>query len=380
MEMHVDLPRLRAGLSGGAFWSAFMPCPLNTTDFTSEAYYPVVRATLEALDTFRRLSAKYPHYFTLSGTARDAERAFARGRLISPLAIEGLHQIGNSAATLRLYHALGVRYATLTWNCHNAYADAALISEGAGLGETRAAEPLHGGLSPAGRDMVTEMNRLGMLVDLAHVSADTMRDALVGRRLAPSSPGEPPRYAPSDPWRGSRAPPIFSHSSAFALCPHPRNVPDDVLDLVRERRGLVMVNASPGFVSCRFPEEDEEAGGRSSTRGLPEHYPPNNTLAQLVRHVTHIGRRIGYAHVGVGTDFDGMGATPRGFGGVDAFPALVAEMLRQGVDDADAARVVGGNLLRVWAEADRVAAEMEAEGALPLYDGVDGGWWEETKL
>lgn len=261
--------------------------------------------------------------------------------MIAPLGIEGLHQIGNSAGNLRRFHALGVRYATLTHNCGNRYADAALWED-----PFRKAPPVWHGVSPDGQRLMHEMNRIGMMIDLSHTSEDTMRDVLGG------NPAK---------WPGSRAPVIFSHSSAYAVCPHPRNVPDDVLDLVRARRGLVMVNFSPDFVSC-LPTTNKH--------GVPDFYPPNATLAHVVTHILHIGRRIGFAHVGLGSDFDGIESTPRGLEDVARYPDLVAEMLRQGVSDEDAARVVGGNLLRVWGEVEAVAREMQAEGAPVLEDDL----------
>lgn len=315
---------------------------------------PVVKSTLEALDTYNRLSRLYPKYFTLTPTSSAAEHAFSTGTLISPVIIEGLHQIGNSLATLRLYHALGVRYATLTWNCHNAYADAALESNPDF--SARIATPYWRGLSPAGRDLVLEMNRLGMLVDLAHVSVDTMRDVLVGNG--------------TDAWSGSVAPPIFSHSSAHAICPHPRNVPDDVLQLVKRRRSIVMVNFNPEFVSCRAPGEGEGE--------MPVFEPEGSTLKQVVRHIRHIGELIGYEHVGLGTDYDGVESTPEGLEDVSKFPDLVAELLRQGVSEGDVAGIVGRNILRVWREADEVAKRLQ-ETMVPLEDEVGGWAGEEVK-
>jgi membrane dipeptidase len=312
----------------------------------------VVRATLEQLDLFSRLGQNYPKYFTLSRNSHEANRAFDEGRLISPVIIEGLHQIGNSISTLRLYHQLGVRYATLTWNCHNKYADAAL--ESGENWDARVATPYWHGLSPAGRDLVKEMNRLGMLVDLAHVSSDTMRDVLIGNG--------------TDVWSGSLAPPIFSHSSARAICPHPRNVPDDVLQLVKKRRSIVMINFSPGFISC--------VPGKTPS-DLPEPYPQNATLHQVVRHIKHIGELIGYDYVGIGTDYDGIDSTPKGLEDVSKFPDLVAELLRQGVSDADVAKVVGRNLLRVWKEADEVAAKLQTTTE-PLEDDPKNFWSAEA--
>jgi membrane dipeptidase len=311
----------------------------------------VVEATLGQLDLFHRLGQQYPKYFTPSTTSAEAIKAFRDGRLISPAAIEGLHQIGNSAATLRLYHQLGVRYATLTWNCHNKYADAAL--ETGPNHAAKIAKPYWNGLSSAGRDLLKEMNRLGMLVDLSHVSQDTMRDALVGK-----GDGE---------WNGSLAPPIFSHSSAYAVCPHPRNVPDDILQLVKQRNSVVMVNFAPEFVSCKPAKSPSD---------LPEYVPANATLKQVVRHIRHIGELIGYDHVGIGTDYDGIDKTPTGLEDVSKFPDLIAELLRQGISDEDAAKIAGGNVLRVWAEADKVAKELQ-KTMRPLEDDVQNKWGTE---
>lgn len=217
---HVDIPRLKAGKAGGAFWSAFVECPANGSDFSDANYATAVSETLSQLDLLQRLTSKYPNLFSgATPNSTTAAAAFDKHRLlISPFAIEGLHQIGNSFSNLRLYHNLNVKYATLTHNCHNVFADAALVTDN--NGKTIAAPPLWGGVSERGQIVVKEMNRLGMLVDLAHVSKNTMVDVLGGR---------------PEKWAGSAAPIIFSHSSAYAICPHPRNVPDDVLQLVKVR-------------------------------------------------------------------------------------------------------------------------------------------------
>ncbi|KAF2156877.1 hypothetical protein K461DRAFT_272968 [Myriangium duriaei CBS 260.36] len=345
----LDIPRIKEGQLGGSFWSAWVPCPQNGSDFSNENYAPYVRATFDQLDLFHRLADLYPKYFTPTPSAAAAEAAFRSGHLISPAAIEGLHQIGNSASILRQYHRLGVRYATLTWNCHNAFADAALTTPVGG--NLTVSAPLWHGVSVPGRAMIHEMNRLGMLVDLSHVSPNTMRDVLYGNNDTTESAA----------WEGSIAPPIFSHSSAYAICPHPRNVPDDVLQLVKARNSLVMVNVAPDFISCRASNDSS---------GLPEYVDETNTLDQVVRHIMYIGELIGYDHVGIGTDFDGIPSTPRGLEGVDKFPDLVAELLRKGVSETNAAKVVGRNLLRVWAEADKVSLKMKKEGWLPLEDYV----------
>ena len=332
-----DLARADAGQLGGSFWSAFVPCPKNGSDFSNENYAESVRATLEQFDLFNRLTEQYPKYFTLPRTAKEAEHNWNNGKLISPLIIEGLHQIGNSLSTLRLYHRLGVRYATLTWNCHNAYADAALVSID---GETQASKPLHGGISKAGRDLILEMNRLGMIVDLSHTSDDTMRDVLGGN--------------PQKGWNGSIAPPMFSHSGARAICPHPRNVPDDILQLVKKRNSVVMVTFAPQFVSGK---------ATNASNGLPEFVPEDNTLEQVVKHIVHIGELIGYDHVGLGSDFDGVGPSPlpRGLEDVSKFPDLIDALLEKGVSEADAGKIAGRNILRVWREVDEVAAKLQSE-------------------
>lgn len=269
---------------------------------------------------------------------------FRQGKIISPYGIEGLHSIGNSFAHLRAFHQLGVRYATLTHNCHNSFADAALVQT---LHGVQKAEPLWHGVSEKGKKVVYEMNRLGMLVDLSHVNQDTMRDVL---------------GAGKDGWPGSQAPVIFSHSSSYAVCPHPRNPPDDILQLVKRTGSLVMVNFSPSFISCTAGDNEN---------GLPDFYPPNATLSQVVDHIVHVGELIGYEHVGFGSDFDGIPSTPEGLNDVSKYPDLVAELLRRGISDEDVARVVGGNLLRVWAQVDAVAARLQAEGALPVEDDLD---------
>lgn len=342
-----DVPRARDGKMGGAFWSAFVPCPADGFDFSDENYAHSVRATLEQIDLFNRLSQQYPKYFTLSRSAKEAEHNFYKeGKLISPLAIEGLHQIGNSLSTLRLFHELGVRYSTLTWNCHNKYADAAVVSID---GEFIASKPYWGGVSKAGRDLILEMNRLGMLVDLSHVSVDTMRDVLGG--------------SAEKGWNGSVAPPIFSHSSVKAICPHPRNVPDDILQLVKKRNALVMINFSPDFVSC-------QASNASS--GIPDFVEETNTIEHVVKHIMYIGELIGYDHVGLGSDFDGIPSTPRGLDDVSKYPDLIQMLLDRGVSEKNAGKVAGRNLLRVWHEADRIAARLQKE-MKPVEDSLAPG-------
>lgn len=205
-------------------------------------------------------------------------------------------------------------------------------------------QPLWNGVSELGKMMVHEMNRLGMLVDLAHVSHDTMRHVLGQGK---------------DDWKGSKAPVIFSHSSSFTICPHPRNVPDDVLQLVKKTGSIVMVTFVPALISCTLPTDSHD---------LPIHNATGSTLSRVADHIEYIGGLIGYQHVGLGSDFDGIPVTPRGLEDVSRFPDLLEELLRRGVSDKDVALIAGGNILRVWQSADEVAKAMQNNGALPIED------------
>ncbi|KAL9616908.1 MAG: hypothetical protein Q9160_008256 [Pyrenula sp. 1 TL-2023] len=348
LEGHVDVPRLKEGMIGGSFWSAFVLCPANASyDWSDENYAKATAETLSQIDLLRRLTLQYPSTFSPINLPPSSYLTRflspTNSTLFTPLSIEGLHQLPPSSpfSFLRTYRSLGIRAATLTWNCHNAFADAALITE-PGDNPTIVAPPTPGrnGLSPHGRALIREMNRIGIIVDISHTSALTQRAVLSNATSA--------------------APVIFSHSSVFALCPHPRNVRDDVLDLVQATDSVVMINFAPDFVSC-LPREEEG--------GIPEFYDKNNTLAHVARHIMYVGEKIGYRHVGLGSDFDGIQSTPRGLErGVADFPALVAELLGKGVTDQHAEGVVGGNLLRVWEEVERVAQEMQDRGE---GEGVD---------
>lgn len=342
MGANVDLPRLHAGLVGGAFWSAFVPCPANASDLSDASYGSAVSTTLSQIDLLRRIQSLYPTTFTpaTSSPSHALSLFHSNKSLISPISIEGLHQIPQSApmSTLRLYSTLGVRAATLTWNCHNAFADAALLSTRDG---TTVAPYHRGGVTPLGRKVLREMNRLGMLIDLSHTSYWTQKAVLSNNT--------------------SLSPIIFSHSSAFKLCPHPRNVHDDILELVRDTKSIVMINFTPDFISC-LPPPDPSV--------IPEFFEKNNTLHQVARHIVYIGEKIGYDYVGLGSDFDGMEKTPVGLEGVDKFPDLVAEMLSMGVSDEEAGMVVGGNLLRVWERAEEVSRKMQKDGVVEGEDEV----------
>lgn len=335
-----DIPRLRAGHVGAQFWSVWIPV---------ETPGPAaVQMTIEQIDLVKQLCARYPHDLAMAYTAADIVRVHKSGRVASLIGVEGGHQINNSLDALRAYYELGARYMTLTHSSNTAWADSATDA------------PVHHGLTAFGKEVVREMNRLGMLVDLSHVSADSMRAAL----------------------GVSEAPVIFSHSSARALVDHPRNVPDDVLHLVAANGGVVMVNFAPEYVSearRRWDADQAAERARDSSPpfgglyiGQPErakaalaewertHPKPTVGIADVADHLGHIRDVAGIDHVGLGSDFDGIPEAPTGLDGVDKYPALLAELARRGWNDADLAKVAGANLLRVLGKAEEVSARMRA--------------------
>jgi membrane dipeptidase len=335
-----DIPRLRAGGLGAQFWSVYVPPRLPGAE--------AVQATVEQIDVVHQLCALYPETFELALTAADVERIHRKGRIASLIGMEGGHSINNSLATLRMMYQLGARYMTLTHTKNTDWADAA--------GD----EAQHQGLTPFGEDIVLEMNRLGMLVDLSHVTDDTMRDAL----------------------RVTKAPVIFSHSSARALCDHPRNVPDDVLRLTAANGGVVMVCFLPGYLTERERDEfvafdaererlramfpnDEKSVEREMTawrRSRPK--PPRATLNDVADHVDHIRKVAGIDHIGIGSDYDGFSSLPpEGLEDVSKYPALLAELLRRGYSKADVKKIAGLNVLRVMRDAERVASDLQREAA-----------------
>jgi len=333
-----DIPRLRAGKVGGQFWSVWVPVDIKG--------FEAVQTTLEQIDLVKRMCAHYPEDLAMAYTAADVRRIHQSHRIACLIGIEGGHQINNSLAVLRQMYAAGARYMTLTHTTNTDWADSATDS------------PAHHGLTPFGESVVREMNRLGMLVDLSHVSPDTMRAALAV----------------------SAAPVIFSHSSARALVDHPRDVPDDVLRTVAAKGGVVMVNFAPGYVSeerNRWDADETAERARNNSPpyvglyiGQPDrakaaldewekaHPRPSATLNQVADHIGHIRDVAGVDHVGIGSDFDGIDDTPVGLEGVDKYPALLRELLRRGWTDTDIAKVAGGNVLRVMAETERVAVAM----------------------
>ena len=329
--LHTDLPRLRAGGLGAQFWSVYVPSDLPG--------HEAVTATLEQLDGFHRLLARYPGDLGFAGTADEVDRVARSGRIASMAGIEGGHSIGGSLGVLRMMHALGARYMTLTHNHTTSWADSATDVE------------RHGGLTAFGVQVVHEMNRLGMLVDLSHVAPATMWAALAA----------------------TRAPVLFSHSSARALCDHPRNVPDDVLAQLAVNGGVCMVTFVPPFVSPPIAAArlelaalerawlahhggDAEAVAALSARWRAEHPVPRATLAQVADHVDHVREVAGTEHVGIGGDFDGVDELPEGLADVSAYPALFAELRRRGWQDDELRALAGGNLLRVLRDAEQVAA------------------------
>jgi membrane dipeptidase len=347
--LQTDLPRLRRGHVGAQFWSVWIPGTLRGAE--------AVQTTLEQIDIVHRMVALYPGQLELASTAADIRRIERAGRIASLIGVEGGHQIGNSPAALRTFYALGARYMTLSHSTNNDFADSATD------------DPVHHGLTPFGRAIVHEMNRLGMMIDISHVSAESMRQAIAV----------------------SRAPVIFSHSSTRALVDHPRNVPDDVLRLLPANGGVVMVNFYPGFISepvrQRAAERAaEEARLKTYYTGQPErrtaalaawdaaHPLPPAAVGIVADHVEQVRRIAGVDHVGIGSDFDGIGGThPDGMEGVDSYPLLFRELARRGWSDEDLAKLSGGNLLRVMERVEQAAASMRAEPAMnDTIQGLDG--------
>ena len=331
-----DIPRLREGCVGGQFWSVWVPAALPEL----EAF----RTAIEQLDVVTRFVAGYPEAFAFATTADEVESAFAAGRIASLMGLEGGSMIASSLAALRQFHALGVRYMTLTHWKTIRWADAATD------------EPQHDGLTPFGVEVVREMNRLGMLVDLSHVSPGTMRAAL----------------------DATEAPVIFSHSGARAVTDHPRNVPDEILRDIPANGGVVMAVFLSGFISNEVNEhmapfqaiedayvaEHQDAPDidvRAVRRAWLETNPaPRTTIGQVADHIDHLRDVAGIDHVGIGSDFDGGELLPDGLDDVAGYPRLIGELLRRGYSDDDVRAIAGGNVLRVMRGAEAVAARLQA--------------------
>jgi membrane dipeptidase len=340
---NTDIARLRKGMVGGQFWSVWVSADLPGKE--------QVEQTLEQIDLVKSIVARYPQVFALARTADDVVRAHVSGRIASMIGVEGGGQIDGNLSVLRSYAALGAGYLTLTHSRTIEWADSATD------------DPKHKGLTDFGRKVVLELNRLGVLVDLSHVSETTMRDALAV----------------------TKAPVIFSHSSARALNDHPRNVSDAVLKLVRDNGGVVMVNYAPPYVSDAYRHWSADSAAEKTRLNAPPfggldigqpdkaaadyvawanaHPAPRVTLAQVADHIEHIAKVAGADHVGLGSDFDGVGDTlPDGLQDVATYPGLLAELMRRGWSDADVAKLAGGNVLRVMRAAEQVKMRLAAAG------------------
>jgi membrane dipeptidase len=351
---NTDIQRLRRGLVGGQFWSVWVSPALPGPQQVEE--------TLEQIDLVKSIVARYPADFAMARTAADVRKAHASGRMAAMIGVEGGGQIDASLSVLRAYHALGAGYLTLTHSLTLDWADSATDN------------PRHGGLTRFGEKVVRELNRLGMLVDLSHVSEETMRDAL----------------------RVTKAPVIFSHSSARALDDHPRDVSDDVLRLVARNGGVVMVNYAEPYISDAYrrwaadrlaekarlnsPPYDglfigqPDKAKTAMDDWLKAHPAPRVTIADVADHIAHVARVAGVDHVGLGSDYDGVNQMlPEGLADVSTYPALLAELMRRGWSDTDVGKVAGNNVLRVMAEAEKVAASMAnlppETGSLAEVDG-----------
>jgi membrane dipeptidase len=339
---NTDIARLRKGMVGGQFWSVYVSPRLPGLEQVQE--------TLQQIDLVKNIVARYPNDFAMARTAADIRRIHASGKIASLIGVEGGGQINGDLSILRTYAALGAGYLTLTHSITIDWADSATDN------------PKHDGLTPFGEAVVHEINRLGMLVDLSHVSEATMRDAL----------------------RVAKAPVIYSHSSARALDDHPRNVSDDVLRLVAANGGVVMVNYAPGYVSDAYRRWDAERGAQRARLNMPpfgglligqpekakaameewerQNPAPRVTLSQVADHIEHVAKVAGVDHVGIGSDFDGTGnELPDGLNDVTTYPALLAELLRRGWSDVDVAKLAGNNVLRAMEGAEKTAAAMKGE-------------------
>ena len=330
-----DIPRLRRGGVGAQFWSVYVP-PIPAGPVA-------VQAVLEQIDVVHQMVGHYPDTFELALTAADIERIHRQGKIASLIGMEGGHSINNSLAVLRMAYGLGARYMTLTHTKNTDWADAA--------GD----QPKHHGLTPFGEDIVREMNRLGMLVDLSHVTDETMRAAL----------------------KVSRAPVIFSHSSVRALCDSPRNVPDDVLATTARKGGVVMVCFLPGYLTERG--RVAMAASEAEKARLRQLYPDSSprfkkamdawhrkhpslheaSLDDVADHIEHVRKVAGIDHVGIGSDFEGFDGAPDGLEDVSCYPALLAELMRRGYTREEIKKVAGLNLLRVFREVEKVSAQLK---------------------
>ena len=336
-RFHTDIARLRAGGVGAQFWSVYVPA---STAKEGKA----LLQTLEQIQLVRTMVARYPDVFEMARTADDVIRIQKSGKIASLIGVEGGHCIEDSIENLRRLHALGAGYLTLTHSDTLAWADAATD------------DARHGGLSPFGEEVVRELNRLGMLVDLSHVSDETMKDAL----------------------RVSAAPVIYSHSSARAIADHPRNVPDDVLRLLKQNQGLVMINFYPGFIHpesarrrakmfhvsrelrAKFKEDSEYKKAIKDWEKANPIQP--GSLHDVCDHIDHVRKIAGIDHIGLGSDFDGIPIVPRQLEDVSTYPAITQELLNRGYTAAEIHQIMSGNILRIMRAAEKISHQMEPKG------------------
>lgn len=306
-DTHTNIPKLRAGYVGGQFWSAYTPCDTQNKD--------AVKRTMEQIDVIHRMCQKYPETFSCVTNSAGIRQAFLEGKVASLVGVEGGHSIDSSLGVLRALYHLGMRYMTLTHSCNTPWADNWLVDTGEDQAHSQ-------GLSPFGKSVVREMNRLGILIDLAHVSVDTMKTVL----------------------KLSQAPVIFSHSSAYAKCRHQRNVPDDVLQMVNQTGSLVMVNFYNDYVSCN----------------------KKANLSQVADHLDYIKKVAGAGAVGFGGDFDGVERVPSGLEDVSKYPDLVAELLRRQWKEEEVKGALSENLLRVFEAVEKASNHMQTPEEEPI--------------
>ncbi|XP_069755631.1 dipeptidase 1 [Narcine bancroftii] len=310
-DTHTNIPKLKAGLVGGQFWVAYTPCDTQ--------YKDAVRQTLEQIDVIHRMCQKYPQTFQCVRSSSEIMTAFKNGKVASMIGIEGGHSIDSNIATLRLFYQLGVRYMTLTHSCNTPWVDNWLVDTGKDPVESN-------GLSNYGKKIIAEMNRLGMIIDLSHTSVKTMNDVL----------------------QVSKAPVIFSHSSAYALCNHRRNVPDDILKKVSKKNGIVMVNFYNDYVTCKTTAK----------------------LSDVADHFDYIKKVAGFQAVGFGGDYDGVSRVPAGLDDVSFYPNLVAELLRRNWTDAEVKAALGENFIRVFQQIEQVKSNSPGDDEPIPYDQV----------
>ncbi|CAL8381239.1 unnamed protein product [Arctogadus glacialis] len=292
---HTNIPKIKAGKLGAQFWSAFVPCDTQ--------YKDAVRQTLEQIDVIHRMCQKYPETFRFTASSQEIRAAFRDNRTACLIGVEGGHSLDSSLGTLRAMYLLGVRYLTLTHSCNTPWADNWLVDTESGHSE-------HNGLSPFGKQVIKEMNRLGMLIDLSHMSVEVMNQVL----------------------NMSAAPVIFSHSSAYGICPHKRNVPDNILLKVRDKGGIVMINFYNDYVTCS----------------------PTANVSNVADHFDYIKKLAGPSIIGFGGDYDGVTRVPTGLEDVSKMPVLVAELLARGWKDEEVKAALGENLLRVLKKTEEV--------------------------